>query len=346
MQDGQLIGLAEKGWLPDFTIRMGIRRLLRSRLEQINDYGDSAVDFARRMRSAPMVSAAAETNAQHYEVPAEFFRYVLGRRLKYSCGLWSNDVTLDAAEEAMLAMTCQRAEMIDGMDILELGCGWGSLSLWLAEKYPNSRIVGISNSKSQRAFIEQRAAELSLQNLQILTRNISAFETSWRFDRVVSVEMFEHVRNHAELLRRIARWLTPAGKLFVHIFCHKETPYTFDESSSADWMARHFFTGGMMPSAELFGQYGEHLAVRDQWQVNGQHYSRTCVAWLARLDAQRELLLELLASDSDRSTAQLRLQRWRIFFMACSELFAYRGGTEWFVSHYLFEHARQFANSV
>ncbi len=243
----------------------------------------------------------------------------------------------------MLALTCERAELTDGMDILELGCGWGSLSLWMAEKYPNSRIVAISNSASQRQFIEARCRELEITNLQVLTRNVAEFETSSRFHRVVSVEMFEHVRNHAVLLKRISHWLKEDGKLFVHIFCHRDRPYAFEANSPSDWMARHFFTGGIMPSANLLREYSDNLTVTDQWQVNGQHYARTNEAWLKRLDEHREELLELFAKDSDRRTAKLRLQRWRMFFLSCAELFAYRNGEEWLVAHYLMEHAKVLA---
>lgn len=339
-----LIKLAEARWLPDAALRFGIRQLLHSRLNQINSESasDATRNFARQMRNSPLVEAAAEANLQHYEVPSEFFRRVLGRGLKYSCALWNDGVnSLDAAEEAMLALTCDRAELADGMDILELGCGWGSLSLWMAEHYPHSRIVAISNSRTQREFITNRAIERGFNNLEVLTRNVAEFATEDRFDRVVSVEMFEHVRNHAELLRRISNWLTPEGKLFVHIFCHKDRPYAFEPNSPNDWMARHFFTGGIMPSADLFEQYGEQLKVENRWQVNGTHYAKTSEAWLARLDDQADELLKLFTQDADPATAKLRLQRWRMFFMACAELFAFDNGNEWLVSHYLFEHAQK-----
>ncbi|MDZ4656685.1 MAG: cyclopropane-fatty-acyl-phospholipid synthase family protein [Bythopirellula sp.] len=347
MDQNLFIELAEKGWFPDFAIRVGIRHLLRSRLEQTGQTSATeTAEFAREMRESPFLKAAAQANAQHYEVPAEFFRRVLGKRLKYSSGLWPTGCqSLDAAEEAMLALTCERAEIADGMEILDLGCGWGSLSLWLAENYPCSRIVALSNSATQRQFIEDRCGEAGITNLQVLTRNVADFETSWRFDRVVSVEMFEHVRNHAELLKRIADWLKPEGKLFVHIFCHRDRPYAFEDHGPGDWMARHFFTGGIMPSENLLREYGEQLTVSDQWSVNGQHYSRTCEAWLARLDAQHDELLSLFAVDTDRRTAEVRLQRWRMFFLSCAELFAYRGGEEWYVAHYLLEHALEFAHT-
>lgn len=342
--NGTLTKLAETGWLPDAAIRWGIRQLLQARLADINSEpaAEATRHFARRMEKLPVVEAASEANKQHYEVPSEFFRRVLGSRLKYSCGLWTDDFQpLDESEEAMLALTCERAELVDGMEILELGCGWGSLSLWMAEHYPNSHIVAISNSRTQREFITRRAIEQGYTNLEVFTRNVAEFKIDEQFDRVLSVEMFEHVRNHAELLRRISNWLTPEGKLFVHIFCHKDRPYAFEPNSSSDWMARHFFTGGMMPSADLFTYYNDDLCINKKWQVSGTHYARTSEAWLGRLDAQAEELLELFSQDADHATAKLRLQRWRMFFMACAELFDFNSGNEWFVSHYLFEHARK-----
>jgi len=345
-----LIRLAESGWLPDSFIRYGIRSLLASRLQGVTrqspDGASATRAFAERMKSSPLVLAADEANLQHYEVPSEFFERTLGSRLKYSCALWVDEPsTLDQAEEAMLALTCERAEIEDGMEILELGCGWGSLSLWMAEKYPQSRILAVSNSSTQRKFIESRCKELGYDNLEVVTANVADFDTERRFDRVVSVEMFEHVRNHAELFRRIADWLAPEGKLFVHIFCHRNAPYTFEVDGPQDWMARHFFTGGMMPSAELFNEYHEDLRVISQWQVNGSHYSRTCEAWLLLLDNHRAELQTLFEQDADSRTANVRLRRWRMFYLACSELFNYRDGEEWFVCHYLFEHQTQQAGT-
>lgn len=335
-----LIDLAEKEWLPDRAIRMGIRRLLASRLQGIEQQAESTAQFAALMRRGPLLLAETEANEQHYEVPTEFFCQVLGPRMKYSCALWDTGCPdLAAAEEAMLELTCERAEIADGMEILELGCGWGSLALWMAEKYPSSRIVAVSNSATQRQFIELRAREAEFTNLEVITANISDFQTSRRFDRIVSVEMFEHVRNHAELLRRVAGWLADNGRLFVHVFCHRETPYAFEDRGSGDWMARHFFTGGIMPSADLFHEYGDDLHVARQWPVNGQHYARTAEAWLENLDSHREELLELFGGGVEPRLAAVRLQRWRMFFMSCAELFGYRDGEEWFVSHYLFEHA-------
>ncbi|TWU27476.1 SAM-dependent methyltransferase [Bythopirellula polymerisocia] len=339
-----MIRLAEAGWLPDWLLRLGIRGLLKKRLQVSVEDSSSAEsanrEFAERMRNGPLLEAASEANEQHYEVPSDFFRKVLGSHLKYSCALWESGATkLDRAEEAMLELTCKRAEIEDGMKILELGCGWGSLSLWLAENYPLSQIVAVSNSHSQREFIEAQCEARGLANLQVVTCNVAEFDTPDQFDRIVSVEMFEHFRNHALLLERIASWLSPAGKLFVHVFCHRETPYCFESNSSSDWMAQNFFTGGIMPSVALLVEYDEHLSVESQWNVNGINYSRTCEAWLKNLDTSYNELLPLFSQETDRTTAKVRLQKWRMFFLACSELFRYRGGNEWLVAHYLMKHS-------
>jgi len=330
--------LAERGWIPDHLIRLGIRRLLAKRLRNSAVRNkETARAFADQMRGQPLLTAADEANRQHYEVPCQFFEEVLGPRLKYSCGLWSEGVKhLAEAEEAMLTLTSKRAELGDGMSILELGCGWGSLSLWMAERFPNARILAISNSQLQRDFIRRRCRMAGIANLEVQTCNVAEFDTQERFDRVVSVEMFEHLRNHELMFRRAADWLVSTGKLFVHIFCHSRIPYTFDLDGDNDWMARHFFTGGMMPSYNLFAHYSKHLHIDKQWKVGGLHYSRTCEAWLKQLDAKKAVLLDLFAQDCSFRTAQIRLQRWRMFLLACSELFCYRGGNEWHVGHYLF----------
>jgi cyclopropane-fatty-acyl-phospholipid synthase len=337
-----LIELAERGWLPDGLIRMGIRRLLRKRLgqeavEQPDALSQREAALREQLLSSPIAVETPTANAQHYEVPAEFFLGVLGPRLKYSCCLYATGrESLAEAEEAMLELTCERAQLSNGLDILELGCGWGSLSLWMAEHYPQSRITAVSNSRSQREFIWARAAERGLTNLTVLTADMRAFDTSERFDRVVSVEMFEHMRNYHQLLSRIAGWLRPDGKLFVHIFCHRQASYLFDTTEPDDWMGRHFFTGGIMPSDHLLLYFQHDMELRAHWRVSGIHYWRTCEDWLRRQDAQRSELLPVLCSGQEKRLAELMFQRWRMFFMACAELFRFHGGSEWFVSHYLF----------
>ena len=339
-----LIDLAERSWLPDGLIRMGIRRLLRRRVREDKEISTRQAEefeqqFSDKLRNGPLAVATDAANQQHYEVPAEFFRRVLGPRLKYSCCLYDGaDSSLAAAEEAMLQLTCERAELCDGQNILELGCGWGSLSLWMAEQYPASRITAVSNSHGQREFIEQQCTERGLSNLRVITADMQNFAIDEQFDRVVSVEMFEHMQNYERLLERISSWLAADGKLFVHIFCRRHLPYLFETTGEENWMGRHFFTGGVMPSFDLFDQFNDDLTVSQRWSVNGLHYARTCDDWLRQLDQQRADIVRLFQA-SCGNESQIVLQRWRMFFMACAELFRFAEGKEWFVAHYLFEHA-------
>ncbi len=337
---GSTINAAEMGRIPDIAIRFGIRNLLKER-ERSLKVGDLAERdqrlraFIDECRQSPIALVPDLANEQHYEVPSEFFARVLGHRLKYSSCYWPENVTaLDQAEDCALSTTCLRAGIEDDMEILELGCGWGSLTLWMAEHYPRARITAVSNSATQREFIEQQASRCSLQNVTVVTADMNDFTTDQTFDRVVSVEMFEHLRNHEEILRRISGWLRPTGRLFVHIFCHRDQPYFFE---TKDWMGRHFFTGGMMPSDDLLPRYQRDLSLVDHWRWDGRHYERTCNAWLKKLDEQQQPLLELFEVEQEKSEAVRSLNRWRIFFMACAELFGYRNGQEWWVSHYLFE---------
>lgn len=337
-----LIELAERAWLPDALIRLGIRRLLTQRLAQERADDAMTVEQVKRDRmevsgSGALAVAQDAANDQHYEVPAAFYQMVLGPHLKYSACLWEEGVdSLRQAEEAMLRLTCRRAELHDGQDILELGCGWGSLSLWMARQYPRSRITVVSNSASQKAWIDARASEGGLTNLQVITADVTGFDPGRQYDRVVSVEMFEHMRNHAELMRRIAGWLKPDGRLFVHIFCHRNAFYAFEDEGQGNWMSRTFFTGGVMPSYDLLSRCQDSLPLVQSWRVNGRHYSRTLEAWLDRADEAEQRLIPLLEESYGPGQGRRWLQRWRIFFMACSELFGYGEGEEWFVGHYLF----------
>jgi cyclopropane-fatty-acyl-phospholipid synthase len=336
---GLVSRMAEAGLFPDPAVRFGIRRILRGRLRQ-SVWGDVAVRTSeedaliRSLGQGPIAISVDAANEQHYEVPAAFFEHVLGARLKYSCGYWDSATPdLDAAEEKMLALSAERAGIEDGMTILDLGCGWGSFTLWAAERYPNAQLLGVSNSRLQRELILRRASERGLGNVRVETSDINDFAPSERFDRIVSVEMLEHVRNHPALFERMAGWLAPQGAVFAHIFCHRSRAYTYEVQSASDWMAQHFFTGGMMPSEGLFRRYQEHLQLRDQWRVDGRHYQRTCDAWLAKLDAQREVVMPILRQGYGKE-AEHWFHRWRLFFMACSELFGYGQGEEWFVAHY------------
>lgn len=355
--------LLERNLLPDALIRVGIRKLCADRLAKETAGGPDAIEVRKRELIARLKASAVavhtgEANAQHYELPTDFFRRVLGRRLKYSGAYWPPGTTsLDQAEEAMLALTAERAEIADGQSILDLGCGWGSFTLWAAERFPSARILAVSNSSTQKVFIEEQARERGLPNVTVRTvdanvlgterapEGLRAADLSGRFDRIVSVEMLEHVRNYEEMLGRVATWLNPAGKLFVHVFCHREVAYPFEVQDESDWMARHFFTGGLMPSADLLPRFlapaGKvPLAVEAQWLVDGTHYQKTAEAWLANQDRfSRELkpiLAEVYGSDPSPGAATRWWVYWRVFFMACAELFGYAGGAEWQVAHYRF----------
>ena len=337
-------GLLDNGRLPDWLVRSAIRRKLRGMLREMRAGGVEAVHerhraFVRELASMPVAIRQDAANEQHYEAPPAFFELCLGARLKYSCGLWTDNVrTLDEAEEAALTLACERARLEDGQRILELGCGWGSLSIWMAQRYPRASITSISNSAPQRRFIEAKARSLGLTNLTVITADAATFDPADHgapppFDRVVSIEMFEHMKNYGVLLERISTWLAPEGRLFVHIFTHRDLAYHFNEEG--DYLGRFFFTGGTMPSHYLLHEFNEHMRVTDHWRVSGRHYEKTANAWLRNLDDQRERARAALAESGSPDPAEVQRNRWRLFFMACAEFWGFDGGNEWFVSHYL-----------
>jgi cyclopropane-fatty-acyl-phospholipid synthase len=343
------MNLLERDLVPDFLIRRRIRSLLAARLRE-EDQGDPELqqnrfsDFLRRLTSSPVAIETAAANEQHYEVPTEFYQKVLGKHLKYSSGYYQHPDTapaehLDAAEARMLALTCERARLADGDRILELGCGWGSLSLWMAANYPASRITAVSNSRTQKEHIDAEAARRGLRNLEVVTCDVNRLEfpAGSQFDRVVSVEMFEHMRNYETLLARISSWMAPGATLFVHIFTHKQFAYPFEVRDDTDWMARYFFTGGIMPSDDLLLYFQRDVRLLQHWQVPGWHYSLTSEAWLQNMDRHRAELMPVLERAYGAGQGRRWWVYWRVFFMSCAELWGYAGGREWLVSHYLFE---------
>ena len=340
--DSLAIELCERGLIPDPLSRFGMRRLMAQRLADESVEQESR--FERRLAELRNSQIAVETqaaNEQHYEVPAAFFKLVLGEHLKYSGCYWDNDTPdLNAAEAAMLRLTCERAELKDGQEILELGCGWGSLTLWMAQNYPAANIVAVSNSASQRDYILGQCNSRGITNVTVHTADVNEFDPQRTFDRVVSVEMFEHMRNYSILMRNISEWLRPDGKLFVHIFCHRELMYPFTTDGEYDWMGKYFFTGGLMPAEATLLHFQDDLHIDQQWRASGTHYEKTSNAWLANLDARRTDVLKVLADAYGEANAERWLQRWRMFFMAVAELFGYRDGSEWYISHYLFKKAQ------
>lgn len=348
---GFFIALMERGLLPDFLVRFGIRRLCADRLAALAKAEGGQRDALLRehvakLRAGAVAFATDKANQQHYEVPAGFFELVLGPNLKYSCAEWQgafDPAGLRATEELALATTMKRAELADGMKILELGCGWGSLTLAMAARFPRARITAVSNSSSQREFIEARARQRGLTNVEVLTRDLGVTldlgEGRGGYDRIVSVEMFEHVYNYDEFFRRIERWVAPGGKMFVHIFTHRHYPYPFETEGDDNWMGRYFFTGGQMPSRHLLPEFQEAWRLENQWEWSGTHYQKTSDAWLANMDREAEKIRPIFAQVYGPS-AEHWFHRWRVFFMACAELFGYDGGREWGVTHYLFSSRR------
>ena len=335
------ISAAERGIFPDWITQIGIRFLLRQRLREQRRMiapgcEPSHQHLLDEMQRGPIAQATREANRQHYEIPAKFFSLVLGSQMKYSCCLWADGVnTLDAAEEAMLLLTCDRAGVSDGMRILDLGCGWGALSVWISKRYPSAQVLAVSNSDGQRRYIQSVRDRLGLSNLEVVVGDINSFQPNRLFDRIISVEMFEHMRNYNLLLTRLRGWLSPSGKLFVHLFSHHRYAYFFSDRNDADWMARNFFSGGIMPSASLLPHATRDFLLESQWAVSGRHYERTARAWLRNLDQNRQEIDMIFRTPESGSQERREAERWRLFFLACAELFGFQNGEQWQVSHYL-----------
>ena len=330
--------LLEKDLVPDRLVRLGIRRLLAQRLR------DEAAQYQREayvadLKTRPIAEQTKAANEQHYEVPTAFYQLCLGRNLKYSGCLYPQGTeSLDEAEAHMLARYVERARITDGQTILELGCGWGSLSMYLAERFPRSRITGVSNSRTQREYIEAEAKRRGLANLRIVTCDMNTFDApAGHFDRVVSVEMFEHMKNWPRLMAAIAGWLRPGGHFFAHVFTHARFAYHFVARDQTDWMSRYFFTGGMMPAHGLFPRFQDDLKLVSDWKVNGRHYAQTAELWLKNMDAHEAEILPLFEQTYGAAEAAKWWSYWRVFYLACAELWWFRGGEEWHVSHYLFK---------
>ncbi len=335
--------LLKKNLLPDWLIRIGIRRLLRLRLqeEESTDHATKARLFAEELRQRPIAVNTSESKEQHYEVPTVFYQKCLGPRLKYSsCYYERGDESLAQAEEKMLALTCERARITNGLNILELGCGWGSLTLWMAEKYPQSRITAVSHSRTQREHITSEVLKRGFANVTVITCDMNDFDIATaQFDRVVSVEMFEHMKNWPRLMGHIAGWLKPGGFFFAHVFVHARFAYHFVVGDETDWLTKYFFTGGMMPSHDLFGRFQDDLKLIIEWKVNGTHYAKTAEHWLQNMDAHRTEIMPLFVQTYGADQAIKWWAYWRVFYLSCAELWNFRGGEEWHVSHYLFQKA-------
>jgi cyclopropane-fatty-acyl-phospholipid synthase len=336
------ITLSERGLMPDAVIRAGIRKLCYQRLTEINAAnceisGEIRQRFFDAMKTSEIAPLPEMANAQHYEVPAAFFDLVLGKNRKYSSCYWPKGIqNLNASEDIALAETALHADLKDGQTILELGCGWGSLSLWMAKHYPNSQITSVSNSNSQREFIMAQAAKLGFNNLNVITCDMNRFDIDTGFDRIVSVEMFEHMRNYEVLFEKLNRWLKPDGKFMMHIFCHRDVPYAFEVQGDDDWMSQFFFSGGFMPSDDTPIHFQKHLTIDHQWRWDGTHYEKTANAWLENMDKNLDAIKLIFEACYGKKDVNLWVQRWRIFFMACAELFGFKNGQEWWVGHYLF----------
>lgn len=333
--------LAENGYVPYFLLRFGIRQRLKRKLEIESKRGPNAfLDFKQTLEQSAVAVDVEKANEQHYEVPAAFYQKALGPYLKYSSGYWPEGCkTIEESELRALELVAERAALQDGQEILELGCGWGSFSLWAASQYPKSRITSVSNSHSQAEYINGEAKRRGITNLTVVTNDINNFDTSVQHDRIVSIEMFEHVRNYAVLFEKLSKWLKDDGRIFVHVFSHKQHAYDYDSNNPSEWMAQHFFTGGIMPSHDLLPSFDKHIQMETSWKLDGTHYQRTSEAWLENMNRHQEEIEPLFEKTYGKENAKQWMWRWRLFFLACAELFGYKDGSEWGVSHYRFKKA-------
>ncbi len=333
--------LVEQNKVPDFILRAGIRRLLKQRLQEENKGNTELqqqhlMQLISELKNSPIAVHTADANEQHYELPTEFYMYCLGKHLKYSSGYWKDGVTdIDTSEKDMLELTCERAELLAGQEVLELGCGWGSLSLFMAAKFSKSNFTVVSNSRTQKIYIDEQAVKRGIKNLSVITADMNVFTIDKTFDRIVSVEMFEHMRNYQKLMHKVASFLKPGGKLFVHIFTHKEYAYKFEVKDESDWMSKYFFTGGIMPCDSLLLYFNDDMSIEKHWHVSGMHYSKTSEAWLQNMDSHKNEIMPLFKETYGKGALKWWVY-WRVFFMACAELWKYNKGEEWIVSHYLF----------
>ncbi|KAL5698637.1 hypothetical protein ACHQM5_029648 [Ranunculus cassubicifolius] len=338
-----MLSSLERNLLPDLIIRRLTRLLLSSRLrsgyksesqEQLADL----ISFAHSLKEMPIAIQTDIPKAQHYELPTEFFNLVLGNHMKYSCCYFADSSkTLEEAEKAMLDLYCERAQIQDGHTVLDVGCGWGSLSLYIAQKYSNCKVTGICNSTTQKDFIDGQCKERGLQNVEIIVGDISTYEMDASFDRVFSIEMFEHMKNYKELLKKISKWMKPESLLFVHHFCHKAFAYHFEDTNEDDWITRYFFTGGTMPSANLLLYFQDDVSIVNHWLVNGKHYAQTSEEWLKRMDQNLTVIKPIMETTYGKDSATKWTAYWRTFFISVAELFGYNNGEEWMVVHFLFK---------
>ena len=337
-----LLSLAESGFIPDELIKIAARRISTRRLNESNNH-DNKDAIINALSKGVVAEKTHDANEQHYEVPPEFFKQVLGENLKYSCSLFENENSLDDAEKSMLDLYIERAEIKNGQEVLDLGCGWGSFSLYVAKKFPNVNITSISNSSDQISYIKNEAQKRGLLNIEAIRMDVNNLKLDNQFDRIISIEMFEHLRNYKLILNSLNELLKPDGRLFIHIFCHKKLTYFYELKNNLDWMTKYFFQGGIMPSMDLFKYFEDELIIINQWDINGNNYSKTCKAWLDNHYKNKRKILDIFKKHYDKP--KIWYNRWRIFFLSCQAFFALNKGNEYFVSQFLLRKSDKKATS-